>query len=124
MIFVSLCRTTQSDTKQKATWQSVASCKCPFKNRPQTPGSDVTDLEVVDLLAVEQLAEVGEAEPAHGDHEEGVEQEDAEVDAPRLVPLELQEDLEERVDQKTFFPEDFCLSSLARFERKNMIFYF
>jgi hypothetical protein len=47
---------------------------------------------------------VRETEASDGKHEEGVEQDEDHVEAPGLVPLQLQEDLEDRVNQKTLFP--------------------
>ena len=55
------------------------------------------------LLSGMELSEVRESESADGDHQDGEQHDDASVDAPRLVPLQLQEDLEQRVDQKPFF---------------------
>ena len=57
----------------------------------------------VGLLSVVQLSEMRQGESSDGDHEDGVDEDDHGVDAPRLEPLQLQEDLEQRVDQKPFF---------------------
>ncbi len=46
-----------------------------------------------------------ETEASDGKHEEGVEQDEDHVEAPGLVPFQLQEDLEDRVNQKTLFAE-------------------
>lgn len=56
-------------------------------------------------MSVEEFPEVRETEASDGKHEEGVEQDEDHVEAPGLVPLQLQEDLEDRVNQKTLFPK-------------------
>ena len=55
------------------------------------------------LLSGMELSQVRETESADGDHQDGEQHDDASVDAPRLVPLQLQEDLEDWVDQEPFF---------------------
>jgi hypothetical protein len=64
----------------------------------------LSNLKSVFFLSVEEFSEVRETEASDGKHEEGVEQDEDHVEAPSLVPFQLQEDLEDWVNQKTLFP--------------------
>ncbi len=67
-----------------------------------------------------EFSEVCERESTDGDHEQGEDAEKDEIEAPRLVPLQLQEDFEDRVDQETLFSVQRTKSNFNFTERSKV----